>query len=68
VEDVPVAYVYAGKYVRIDLTTDEQRVESIAEEDVRQYYLGSGYAAMSLARWTRFARARPAQPIYIFAA
>ena len=38
--------VYAGKYLRLDLTTGEQRVETISEEDARKYYLGSGYAAM----------------------
>jgi aldehyde:ferredoxin oxidoreductase len=68
VEDVPVAYVYAGKYLRIDLTTDEQRVESIAEEDVRQYYLGSGYAAMLMYREmdTDLPALDPRSPIYIF--
>lgn len=36
---------YAGQYLRIDLTSGEVRVESIAREDVHQYFLGSGYAA-----------------------
>jgi aldehyde:ferredoxin oxidoreductase len=37
--------VYAGRYLRINLTTGEQRVESIDEADVQMYLLGSGYAA-----------------------
>jgi aldehyde:ferredoxin oxidoreductase len=63
-----MAYVYAGKHVRIDLTTGEQRVESIAEEDVRKYYLGSGYAAMLMAREMdpNLPPLDPRSPIYIF--
>ena len=37
--------VYAGKLLRIDLTTGAQHVEAIAEADVRRYLLGSGLAA-----------------------
>jgi aldehyde:ferredoxin oxidoreductase len=37
--------VYAGRYLRLNLTTDEQRIETIAEADVQTYLLGSGYAA-----------------------
>src|SRR5512136_485356 len=37
--------VYAGRYLRINLTTGEQRTEAIDEADVKAYLLGSGYAA-----------------------
>ncbi len=40
-----MSFVYAGKYLRINLTTGEQKIETISEEDARKYYLGSGYAA-----------------------
>jgi aldehyde:ferredoxin oxidoreductase len=38
-------YTYAGRYIRIDLTTRQHAIESILEEDVKTYLLGSGYAA-----------------------
>ncbi len=38
-------HVYAGKYIRIDLTTGKHSIETISEEDVKTYLLGSGYAA-----------------------
>ena len=37
--------VYAGRYLRISLTTGEHRTETIDEADVKTYLLGSGYAA-----------------------
>ena len=37
--------VYAGKYLRINLTDGTWREESIAEADVRRWLLGSGFAA-----------------------
>ncbi len=37
--------VYAGKYLRIDLTHRSWREETISEADVQQWLLGSGYAA-----------------------
>jgi aldehyde:ferredoxin oxidoreductase len=37
--------VYAGKYLRIDLTDGTITEHPIAEEDVRRFLLGSGYAA-----------------------
>ena len=37
--------VYAGRYLRINLTTGEHRTEAIDEADVKTYLLGSGYAA-----------------------
>ena len=37
--------VYAGRYLRINLTTGEHRIEAIDEADVKTYLLGSGYAA-----------------------
>ncbi len=63
-----MAYVYAGKYLRLDLTTGEQRIESIAEEDVRRFYLGSGYAAMLMHREMDPALPAldPRSPLYIF--
>ncbi len=38
-------YTYAGKYIRIDLTTGQHTIESISDDDVKSYLLGSGYAA-----------------------
>lgn len=38
--------VYAGRYIRFNLTTGQYTIESIAEADVKAYLLGSGYAAM----------------------
>lgn len=40
-----MAYVYAGKYIRFDLSTGKYTIDSIAEADVKNYLLGSGYAA-----------------------
>jgi aldehyde:ferredoxin oxidoreductase len=37
--------VYAGRLLRLDLTTAEHRVEPIDDADVRRYLLGSGLAA-----------------------
>jgi aldehyde:ferredoxin oxidoreductase len=37
--------VYAGRYLRLNLTTGEQRIEAITGADVKTYLLGSGYAA-----------------------
>ena len=37
--------LYTAKYLRIDLTNLSVRTEFIKPEDVRQYLLGSGYAA-----------------------
>src|SRR3972149_5822211 len=41
----PMPYAYAGRYIRIDLTTGQHSVEAISDEDVKTYLLGSGYAA-----------------------
>ena len=38
-------YVYAGKLLRLDLSSGTQRVEPVDDADVRQYLLGSGLAA-----------------------
>ena len=37
--------VYAGKYLRVDLSTGSWTEASISEEDVGKWLLGSGYAA-----------------------
>ncbi|CAG0936922.1 aldehyde:ferredoxin oxidoreductase [Thermoflexales bacterium] len=37
--------VYAGRYLRLNLSTGTQTIETIDEADVRAYLLGSGYAA-----------------------
>ena len=37
--------VYAGRYLRINLTTGDLRIEVIQDADVKTYLLGSGYAA-----------------------
>lgn len=36
---------YTGRYFHINLTTGENQLKPIAEEDVRKFLLGSGYAA-----------------------
>ena len=63
-----MTYVHAGKYLRVDLTTGEQRIETIAEEDVRRFYLGSGYAALLMHREMDpdLPPLDPRSPIYIF--
>lgn len=38
-------YVYAGRYLRFDLSTGRHTIEPIADADVQKYLLGSGYAA-----------------------
>ncbi|HLF27165.1 MAG TPA: aldehyde ferredoxin oxidoreductase family protein [Anaerolineae bacterium] len=38
-------YAYTGKYIRFDLSTGRYTIETIADEDVKTYLLGSGYAA-----------------------
>ncbi|MDX9831396.1 MAG: aldehyde ferredoxin oxidoreductase family protein [Anaerolineae bacterium] len=40
-----MAFVYAGKLLRVDLGAGTLRFESISEADVRRYLLGSGLAA-----------------------
>ncbi|NLF12331.1 MAG: aldehyde ferredoxin oxidoreductase family protein [Anaerolineaceae bacterium] len=40
-----MAFVYAGKLLRVDLGSGALRFESISEADVRRYLLGSGLAA-----------------------
>lgn len=40
-----MAFVYAGKLLRVDLGAGTLRFESISEADVRSYLLGSGLAA-----------------------
>jgi aldehyde:ferredoxin oxidoreductase len=38
-------HVYAGRLLRLDLSSGTQRIEPIDDADVRQYLLGSGLAA-----------------------
>ncbi len=40
-----MSYVYAGRYLRVDLSARTWRVVDIAPEDVERFALGSGYAA-----------------------
>src|SRR5512143_722659 len=40
-----MTYVYAGKYIRFDLSTGKYTIDTINEADVKNYLLGSGYAA-----------------------
>lgn len=40
-----MGFVYAGKYLHIDLTTGHVAERALDEADVRAYLLGSGYAA-----------------------
>ena len=59
---------YAGQYLRIDLTSGEVRAVSIAKEDVQQYFLGSGYAAMLYAQEMDpdMEPLDPRNPLYVF--
>ena len=38
-------HVYAGNYLRVDLSTGAVVEQPVAEADVRGFLLGSGYAA-----------------------
>jgi aldehyde:ferredoxin oxidoreductase len=60
--------VYAGKYLRIDLSTGDVHIERIADEDARKYFLGSGYAARLYAEEMDpgVEPLDPRNPIYIF--
>jgi aldehyde:ferredoxin oxidoreductase len=40
-----MSYVYAGQYIRFDLSSGQYTIEPIDEADVKAYLLGSGYAA-----------------------
>ena len=40
-----MTYVYAGKYIRFDLSSGNYTIDTIDEADVKNYLLGSGYAA-----------------------
>jgi aldehyde:ferredoxin oxidoreductase len=40
-----MSHVYAGKFVRFDLSTDHHTLELIAEHNAQTYLLGSGFAA-----------------------
>ncbi|MFC2037085.1 aldehyde ferredoxin oxidoreductase family protein [Chloroflexota bacterium] len=40
-----MSYVYAGKLLRVDLTSDTYHMEPLDDADVRRYLLGSGLAA-----------------------
>ncbi len=61
-------YPYAGRYLRIDLTTGEIQLKSIVEADVRKYLLGSGYAAKLYAEEldSTLDPLDPRAPLYIF--
>ncbi|MBC8447012.1 MAG: aldehyde ferredoxin oxidoreductase family protein [Chloroflexi bacterium] len=60
--------VYAGRYLNVNLTNGTWRQEQIADDDVRQFLLGSGYAAW-LHHQTMDAALPPldtASPLYVF--
>lgn len=61
-------HVYAGKYLHVDLTTGHVAERPIAEEDVRAYLLGSGYAAKLFYETMDPARPwdDPASPLLVF--
>ena len=60
--------VYAGKYLRIDLTTETVSEHAIDDDDVRAFLIGSGYAAKLFYDEMQPARAwdDPASPLYVF--
>ena len=49
--------VYAGKYLRVDLSKGDWREESISEAEVKHWLLGSGFITMKWmphsTRWIR---------------
>lgn len=60
--------VYAGQYLRVDLSSGAITTHAIAEDDVRRFLLGSGYAAWLFYREVEPALAwdDPAMPVYVF--
>jgi aldehyde:ferredoxin oxidoreductase len=60
--------VYAGQYLRVDLSSGQVRAEPIAEADARAFFLGSGYAARLYAGEMdpEIAPLDPRNPVYIF--
>ena len=60
--------VYAGQYLRIDLSSGTVRAESISDADVQTFFLGSGYAAKLYAEEMdpEIEPLDPRNPIYIF--
>ncbi|MDH7487477.1 MAG: aldehyde ferredoxin oxidoreductase family protein [Anaerolineae bacterium] len=60
--------VYAGRYLNVNLTDSTWREKHIADDDVRRFLLGSGYAA-----WLHYQTMDaalppldPASPLYVF--
>ncbi|MDW8072009.1 MAG: aldehyde ferredoxin oxidoreductase family protein [Anaerolineae bacterium] len=60
--------VYAGKFLRVDLSRRTWHVESISEEEVRKWLLGSGFAAWKYYQEMDVAVAPldPASPLLVF--
>lgn len=60
--------VYAGRYLRFNLSTGQFTVETTDDADVRKYLLGSGYAAKLFSDELdpAIAPLDPRAPIYIF--
>ena len=52
-------FVYAGRYIRLDLSTGQFSINTIDDADVRKYLLGSGYAAKLFADEESTGRDRP---------
>lgn len=63
-----MSFVFAGKFLRIDLTSSLWREEEISEETARNYLLGSGMAAKLYYEEMdpSVAPLDPASPLYIF--
>ncbi|MBN1814515.1 MAG: aldehyde ferredoxin oxidoreductase family protein [Anaerolineae bacterium] len=59
---------YVGRYVRVDLDSDEVSIHQISKADARHYLLGSGYAAMLYAREmdADVEPLDPRNPVYVF--
>lgn len=60
--------VFAGKYLRIDLTSQTWHEVEIPEEDVKTWFLGSGYAARLYYQEMdpNVQPLDPANPLYVF--
>ncbi len=62
-----MTYLYAGRYVELDLNRGAQQVHPVDEQAVRRFYLGSGYAAYLFhQQQSELDALAPESPLYVF--
>jgi aldehyde:ferredoxin oxidoreductase len=63
-----MSFVYADRYLRIDLNSPDVQAKSISDADVRTFFLGSGYAAKLYAEEMNpeVGPLDPRNPVYVF--